>query len=107
MTEVTIKSGSEMMKALAPKGKLYGLTEQLPEGFNINEAGYPQTFIIDEENKTFTVKQTETKTETTTSTSTSTSSSKKGLSKGAIAGIVCGVIAGVAIIVGVVLACVL
>lgn len=53
MKKVTIKSGAEMMKALAPKGKLYGLKENLPKDFNITEAGYPQTFIIDEEAKSF------------------------------------------------------
>lgn len=55
MKKVVIKSGEEMMKALAPKGKLYGLKENLPKDFNITEAGYPQTFIIDEESKSFTV----------------------------------------------------
>ena len=55
MKKVVIKSGEEMMKALAPKGKLYGLTEKLPEGFNITEAGYPQTFLVDTEAQTFTV----------------------------------------------------
>ena len=55
MKKVIIKSGEEMMKALAPKGKLYGLKENLPKDFNITEAGYPQTFIIDEETKSFTV----------------------------------------------------
>lgn len=53
MKKVTIKSGAEMMKALAPKGKLYGLKENLPKDFNITEAGYPQTFIIDEDSKSF------------------------------------------------------
>lgn len=53
MKKVTIKSGAEMMKALAPKGNLYGLKENLPKDFNITEAGYPQTFIIDEEAKSF------------------------------------------------------
>ena len=60
MKKVTIKSGAEMMKALAPKGKLYGLKENLPKDFNITEAGYPQTFIIDEEAKTFTLEVKET-----------------------------------------------
>lgn len=60
MKKVTIKSGAEMMKALAPKGKLYGLKENLPKDFNITEAGYPQTFIIDEEAKTFTLEIKET-----------------------------------------------
>lgn len=68
MKKVIIKSGEEMMKALAPKGKLYGLKENLPADFNITEAGYPQTFIIDEESKSFTVEikkpaKTETKVE--------------------------------------------
>lgn len=58
--KVVIKSGEEMMKALAPKGKLYGLTEKLPEGFNITVAGYPQTFLVDTEAKTFTVEVKET-----------------------------------------------
>lgn len=63
MKKVVIKSGEEMMKALTPKGKLYGLKENLPDDFNITEAGYPQTFIIDEENKSFTVETKKAETE--------------------------------------------